>query len=248
MMGTAFRGCSDQGDRKILLDLCDFAVVENSVPDSKATEIFAMAFVLPPLPFETSALSPTLSAESFDFHHGKHHKAYIDKVNGWIEEKDLFGKSLIEVMKLARDKGDKGLFNNAAQIWNHSFFWQCLAPEGSTKPTTKLAGLIEVAFGSQEALVEKLVAEAVGHFGSGWAWLLIENGTLKITSLHDAESPITSGLTPLLTVDVWEHAYYIDYRNARPKFAETILSKVVNWDFVSQNLDGKGAERADQAQ
>lgn len=207
-----------------------------------------MAFVLPPLPFDASALAPILSAESFDFHHGKHHKAYVDKVNGWIDEKGLAGRSLIEVTKLAKDKGDKGLFNNAAQIWNHSFFWQCLAPEGSTAPSAKLTSLIESAFGSQQGLVEKLAVEAVGHFGSGWAWLVLDGDALKITSLHDAESPITSGLTPLLTVDVWEHAYYIDYRNARPKFAETVLSKVVNWDFVSQNLDGKGTERCDQAQ
>jgi Fe-Mn family superoxide dismutase len=207
-----------------------------------------MAFTLPPLPFDASALAPVLSAESFEYHHGKHHKAYVDKVNGWIDEKGLAGKSLIEVTKLAKDTGDKGLFNNAAQIWNHSFFWQCLAPEGSTKPSEKLAGLIDSAFGSQQGLVEKLAAEAVAHFGSGWAWLVLDGDALKITSLHDADSPIVAGLTPLLTVDVWEHAYYIDYRNARPKFAETVLSKVVNWDFVSQNLDGQGASRADQQQ
>jgi len=211
-------------------------------------EISAMAFTLPPLPYDPKALEPVLSAESFEYHHGKHHKAYVDKVNGWIDEKGLAGKSLIDVTKLAKDTGDKGLFNNAAQIWNHSFFWQCLAPEGSTKPSEKLAGLIDAAFGSQQGLVEKLAAEAVGHFGSGWAWLVLENDALKITSLHDADSPVVNGLTPLLTVDVWEHAYYIDYRNARPKFAETVLSKVINWDFVSQNLDGQGASRADQAQ
>jgi len=207
-----------------------------------------MAFVLPPLPFDPSALDPVLSAESFEYHHGKHHKAYVDKVNGWIDEKGLDGKSLIEVTSLAKDTGDKGLFNNAAQIWNHSFYWQCLAPEGSTRPSEKLAGLIEAAFGSQQVLVEKLAAEAVGHFGSGWAWLVLEGDALKITSLHDADTPVVNGLVPLLTVDVWEHAYYIDYCNARPKFAESVLSKVVNWDFVSQNLDGQGAARADQAQ
>jgi Fe-Mn family superoxide dismutase len=205
-----------------------------------------MAFTLPPLPFDASALDPVLSAESFEYHHGKHHQAYVDTVNGWIDEKGLAGKSLIEVTKLAQDTGDKGLFHNAAQIWNHSFFWQCLAPEGSTKPSAKLTGMIDAAFGSQADLVEKLAAEAVAHFGSGWAWLVLDGDALKITSLHDADSPIVAGLTPLLTVDVWEHAYYIDYRNARPKFAESLLSKVVNWDFVSRNLDGQGASRADQ--
>ncbi|RVT89805.1 superoxide dismutase [Sphingomonas crocodyli] len=207
-----------------------------------------MAFILPPLPFDKAALEPVLSAESFDFHHGKHHKAYVDKVNGWIDEKGLAGKSLVDVTKLAKEKGDKGLFNNAAQIWNHTFYWNGLAPEGSTKPSEKLAKLIEDAFGSQAGLVEKMAAEAVGHFASGWAWLVLEGDALKITSWHDADTPIVNGATPLLTLDVWEHAYYIDYRNARPKFAEEVLSKIVNWDFVSQNLDGKGIDRADQQQ
>jgi Fe-Mn family superoxide dismutase len=207
-----------------------------------------MAFILPPLPFDKAALEPVLSAESFDYHHGKHHNAYVVKTNGWIDEKGLAGKSLIEVVKLAKDTGDKGLFNNAAQIWNHSFFWQGLAPEGSTKPSDKLAKLIESSFGSQAALLEKLAAEAVGHFASGWAWLVLEGDALKITSLHDADTPLVNGLTPLLTLDVWEHAYYIDYRNLRPKFAEEVLGKIVNWDFVSQNLDGEGASRADQQQ
>jgi Fe-Mn family superoxide dismutase len=246
MMEKSFRYCSDQADRKFLLDLGQFWIVERAAQSKVSTEFFAMAFTLPPLPFAPSALDPVLSAESFEYHHGKHHKAYVDKVNGWIDEKGLAGKSLIEVARLAKDTGDKGLFNNAAQIWNHSFFWQCLAPEGSTKPSAKLAGLIDDAFGSQAGLVEKLAAEAVDHFASGWAWLVLEGDALKITSLHDADSPIVQNMTPLLTVDVWEHAYYIDYRNARPKFAETLLSKVVNWDFVSQNLDGQGAGRADQ--
>ncbi len=205
-----------------------------------------MAFVLPPLPFEKTALDPIMSAETFDYHHGKHHNAYVQKVNGWEAEKNLGGKTLIEVTKLAKDTGDKGLFNNAAQIWNHSFFWQCLAPAGSTKPSEKLAGLIE-QFGGQDALIAKLKEEAVGHFASGWAWLVLDGGALKVTSLHDADTPVVhEGMKPLLTLDVWEHAYYIDYRNARPDFAEKVLKNVINWDFVSQNLDGEGASRADQ--
>lgn len=207
-----------------------------------------MAFTLPPLLFDRSALEPVLSAESFDYHHGKHHRAYVDKVNGWIDEKGLVGKSLIGIMQFAKESGDKALFNNAAQIWNHSFFWQGLAPSGSTSPSGKLAKLIDRAFGSQAGLIEKLAAEAVAHFGSGWAWLAFEGDQLKITSLHDADAPIVNGLTPLLSIDVWEHAYYIDYRNARPKYVEEVLSKVINWDFVSQNLDGTGAARADQTQ
>lgn len=206
-----------------------------------------MAFTLPPLPFDRAALEPVLSAESFDFHHGKHHKAYVDKVNGWIEEKGLEGKSLVEVIRLAKDRNDKGLANQAGQIWNHDFFWQGLAPEGSTKPSAKLAKLIEASFGSQDELVEKMAAEAVGHFGSGWAWLVLAGDALKITSLHDGETPLAlENVKPLLTLDVWEHAYYIDYRNERPRFAKTVLSKVVNWDFVSQNIEEDSIAKADQ--
>jgi len=205
-----------------------------------------MAFVLPPLPFEKTALDPIMSAETFDYHHGKHHNAYVQKVNGWEEEKGLQGKSLVEVIHLSKDKGDKGLFNNAAQIWNHTFFWNSLAPAGTTKPSEKLAKLID-DFGGQDALIAKLKEEAVGHFASGWAWLVLDGGALKVTSLHDADTPVVhEGMKPLLTLDVWEHAYYIDYRNARPDFAEKVLKNVVNWDFVSQNLDGEGVSRADQ--
>ena len=207
-----------------------------------------MAFILPDLPFAKDALAPYMSAETLDFHHGKHHKAYVDKVNGWIDERGLAGKSLVEVIKLAKDKNDKGLFNNAAQIWNHSFFWECLAAPGQ-KPSGKLADMINAEFGSTEDLLKKLGEEAVGHFASGWAWLVLEGGKLKVTSYHDADTPVVrDGVQPLLTLDVWEHAYYIDYRNARPKFAETVLGNIINWEFVAQNLDGEGVSRADQDQ
>lgn len=206
-----------------------------------------MAFQLPALPFDPSALAPHMSAETFDYHHGKHHKAYVDKTNGWIEEKGLAGLTLLQVIDKAKAGGDKGLFNNSAQIWNHSFFWNCLAPAGQTAPSGKLAGLID-DFGGKDALLKKLAEEAVAHFASGWAWLVLEGDKLKVTSFHDADTPVANGVTPLFTLDVWEHAYYIDYRNARPKFAETVLANLINWDFVSQNLDGQGASRADQAQ
>jgi len=207
-----------------------------------------MAFSLPDLPFAKDALEPYMSAETLDFHYGKHHKAYVDKVNGWIEEKDLGGKSLVDVIRLARNKGDKGLFNNAAQIWNHTFFWNCLAASGQ-KPTGELASKIEQAFGSTEAMLKMLGEEAAGHFASGWAWLVLDDGQLKITSLHDADTPVAyEGMKPLLTLDVWEHAYYVDYRNARPKFIESVLGNIINWTFVAQNLDGRGLERADQEQ
>lgn len=206
-----------------------------------------MAFTLPPLPFDRAALEPVLSAESFDYHHGKHHQAYIDKVNAMVGDKNLDGKSLVEIINLARDMGDKGLANNSGQIWNHDFFWQCLAPEGSTRPSAKLAKLIDAKFGSHDKMLEKLAEEAVAHFGSGWAWLVLRGDELAITSIHDGDTPLAQPeFKPLLTLDVWEHAYYIDYRNERPKFAKAVLEKVVNWDFVSRNVEGDAVAAGDQ--
>ncbi|WP_213979903.1 superoxide dismutase [Sphingomonas sp. dw_22] len=205
-----------------------------------------MAFELPELPYAKDALAPHMSAETLDFHYGKHHKAYVDNANKLVADiPELAGAKLTDVIKYAKEKGNKGLFNNSSQIWNHSFFWQCLSPEKQA-PTGKLAELIAEGFGSQEALVEKLKAESVGHFASGWGWLVLEDGKLKVTSFHDGDSPVAHGVTPLLTIDVWEHAYYIDYRNARPVFVDTLLNNLVNWEFVAQNLDGEGASRADQ--
>jgi Fe-Mn family superoxide dismutase len=206
-----------------------------------------MAFTLPDLPFAKDALGRFMSVETLDFHHGKHHKAYVDKTNALAEEIGLEGRALGEVIRAAKEKGAKGLFNNAAQLWNHSFFWQCLAPPEGQKPSGKLAALIEDGYGDLDTLLAKLKEEAVGHFGSGWAWLVLDRDALKIISLHDADTPVVyEGMKPLLTLDVWEHAYYIDYRNERPKFAESVLGNIVNWEFVGKNLDGEGVARADQ--
>ena len=206
-----------------------------------------MPFTLPDLPFDKNALGDIMSAETLDYHHGKHHKAYVDKTNGMLSDKGLEGASLIEVIRAARERGDAALFNNSAQIWNHSFYWQCLTPPQGQRPTGMLAEMIDEAFGSVDGLLEKLKAEAVGHFSNGWAWLVLDRDSLKITSLHDADSPVVyEGMKPLLTLDVWEHAYYIDYRNARPDFAEKVLSNIINWEFVGQNLDGDGYSRANQ--
>jgi Fe-Mn family superoxide dismutase len=205
-----------------------------------------MAFTLPDLPYAKDALQPHMSAETFDYHWGKHHKAYVDKTNGMLGEKGLEGASLIEVIKAAKERGDKGLFNNSAQIWNHSFFWQCLAPQGSTSPSGRLKDMIDSDFGGHQQLLEKLASESANHFASGWGWLILNNGKLEVTSLHDADTPVAHGMTPLLTIDVWEHAYYIDYRNERPRFLKSVLENIINWDFVAQNLDGKGLDRADQ--
>jgi superoxide dismutase, Fe-Mn family len=206
-----------------------------------------MAFILPDLPYAPDAFGDTLSAESFSFHHGKHHKAYVDKTNELVGVTvDLAGASLSDVIRAASDRGNRALFNNAAQLWNHSFFWQCLTPE-PVQPSGKLADLID-NFGGQDALVAALKQEAVGHFASGWAWLVLHSGALKVTSLHDADSPVVQdGMQPLLTIDVWEHAYYIDYRNARPSYLDALLAKAINWEFVARNLDGNGVARADQA-
>jgi Fe-Mn family superoxide dismutase len=206
-----------------------------------------MPFRLPDLPFAADALGPHMSAETLEFHHGKHHKAYVDKTNGMLGEKGLEGASLSDVIRAAKERGDAGLFNNSAQIWNHSFFWQCLAPPSGQRPTGRLAALVEDAFGTTEDMLKALNAEAVGHFSNGWAWLVLDMGKLAITSLHDADTPVVhDGMQPLLTLDVWEHAYYIDYRNRRPDFVDGVLSNIVDWEFVAQNLDGEGVTRADQ--
>jgi Fe-Mn family superoxide dismutase len=206
-----------------------------------------MAFRLPDLPFAKDALGPYMSGETLDYHHGKHHKAYVDKTNLMLGEKGLEGASLTEVIQAARERGESGLFNNSAQIWNHSFYWQCLAPADGQRPAGQLAELIDDGFGSTDNLLAKLKEEAVGHFSNGWAWLVLDGGKLRITSLHDADTPVVyEGMKPLLTLDVWEHAYYIDYRNERPRFAESVLANIVNWEFVAQNLDGEGLKRADQ--
>ena len=207
-----------------------------------------MPFELPELPFAKDALDPVMSAETFEYHHGKHHRAYVTKTNELVQaEKDLGEASLLQVVKQAKAAGYQKLFNNSAQLWNHSFFWQCLAPAGGQQPDGKLAKLIEDGFGNPQALLDKLQEEAVNHFASGWAWLVLDRDKLRITSLHDADTPaVHEGMVPLFTLDVWEHAYYIDYRNERPRFASAVLSNIVNWDFVAQNLDGNGLERADQ--
>ena len=205
-----------------------------------------MAFQLIDLPFAKTALGSFMSAETLDYHHGKHHKAYVDKVNAAVEGKDASG-SLAALIEQAKRDGDAKLFNNAAQIWNHNFFWHCLAAPEGQRPTGQLAEMISDEFGSTDELLAKLKDEAVNHFSNGWAWLVLDHGKLGITSLHDADTPVVhEGMQPMLTLDVWEHAYYIDYRNERPRFAESVLGNIINWEFVARNLDGKGIGRADQ--
>jgi superoxide dismutase, Fe-Mn family len=206
-----------------------------------------MTFQLPELPYAKDALAPHMSAETLEFHWGKHHRAYVNKTNEFVDSKpDLQGASLVEVIRSASSNGEKKLFNNSAQLWNHSFFWQCLSPQ-TKQPSGRLSKLINDGFGGTEQLLQKLADEAVNHFSNGWAWLVLDRDQLKITSLHDADTPLVhEGMVPLFTLDVWEHAYYIDYRNERPRFVASVLSNIVDWDFVAQNLDGNGADRANQ--
>ncbi|MDD5564755.1 MAG: superoxide dismutase [Thermoanaerobaculaceae bacterium] len=190
-----------------------------------------MAFILPPLPYPREALAPTISAETVDFHYGKHHQAYVTNLNNLTAGTPWEGKALEEIVLAAKD----ALFNNAAQVWNHTFYWKGLKPGGGGPPTGVVADAIAGAFGGFDAFKEQLTKAAVGHFGSGWAWLVLAGGKLAVESTANAGCPLREGKTPLLTCDVWEHAYYIDYRNARPKYVEAFWG-LVNWEFVAANL------------
>jgi Fe-Mn family superoxide dismutase len=196
-----------------------------------------MAFELPPLPFAKEALEPHISARTLEFHHGKHHQAYVTNLNNLIKDGPLADKSLEDIITAtAKDESKVGVFNNAAQVWNHTFFWHSLAPKGGGAPSGDLAKKIDAAFGGYDKFAEQFKAAAVGQFGSGWAWLVADGGQLKITKTPNAVNPLSQGQTALLTVDVWEHAYYLDYQNRRPDFVQTFLDKLVNWEFVAENL------------
>ncbi len=192
-----------------------------------------MAFELPELPYAKDALAPHISAETLEFHYGKHHKTYVDKLNGLVPGTEYAGKTLEEVVCSASG----GIFNNAAQIWNHTFYWHCLSPNGGGAAAGSVASAIDAKFGSFDKFKEEFTNSAVNNFGSGWTWLVKKaDGSVAIVNTSNAQTPLTdSAVTPLLTVDVWEHAYYIDYRNARPKYMEAFWA-LVNWDFVNQNF------------
>ena len=196
-----------------------------------------MAIELPDLPFPKDGLAPLISANTLDFHHGKHHKAYVDNTNKLIAGTDLADASLETIIKkTVGDAAKSGLFNNAAQVWNHSFYWKCMKPKGGGKPTGKVAEKINEAWGSFEKFAEEFRNAGATQFGSGWAWLVLEGGKLKVTKTANADTPIAHGVKPLLTVDVWEHAYYLDYQNRRPDYLAAFVDKLINWDFVKANL------------
>jgi len=191
-----------------------------------------MAFELPALPYERNALEPHISSETLDYHYGKHHNTYVQKLNGLVEGTDLEGKSLEDIIKTSSG----GVFNNAAQIWNHTFYWNSLSPNGGGEPTGAVADAINAAFGSFADFQAKFNDMAVNNFGSSWTWLVKKaDGTLDIVNTSNAATPITEGLTPLITVDLWEHAYYIDYRNVRPDYLKGFWA-LVNWDFANENF------------
>lgn len=197
-----------------------------------------MSFDLPPLPFARNALAPYISEQTMDFHYGKHHAAYATKLTALTEGTEMAKKSLEEVIALTANEPSKaGIFNNAAQVWNHTFFWHSLKPSGGSAPASgALREALVKAFGSVEAFFEAFKNAAVGQFGSGWAWLVAEGDTLKIVTTANAQTPLTTaGQTPLLTCDVWEHAYYLDFQNRRPDFVQAFLDHLVNWDFASEN-------------
>lgn len=194
-----------------------------------------MAIAFPDLPYDHDALSPAIGAETLKTHHGKHHKAYVDKTNAAIEGTDLADASLETIIASADEKGDKGLFNNSAQSWNHAFYWHSMAPEGGA-PEGDLKTAIEAAFGSVDALVEKLQTAGAGHFASGWVWLAADgDGKLSVEETHDAGTLAVGDKNPLLTLDVWEHAYYLDYKNVRPDYLKAVSSGHINWEFAAEN-------------
>ncbi len=193
-----------------------------------------MAFELPPLPYAMDALAPHISQETLEYHYGKHHQAYVTNLNNLVKDTEDENASLEEIIK----KAEGGLFNNAAQVWNHTFYWSCLSPTGGGAPTGEIGEKINSAFGSYDSFREDFAKAATTQFGSGWAWLVDNDGTLEIMQTSNADLPLKHSVKALLTIDVWEHAYYIDYRNARPKYIDTFMDSLLNWDFVAANLKG----------
>jgi Fe-Mn family superoxide dismutase len=191
----------------------------------------------PPLPYADTGLSPVISANTIRFHYAKHHKAYVDNLNKLIDGTDFEGLTLEEIICQAEKKIDNAaIFNNAAQAWNHEFYWKCLKQDGGGDPPKTLRHRIENSFGSLDACKKELSAVAVSQFGNGWAWLVLERGTIKAVKTGNANVPLTSGIKPLFVIDVWEHAYYLDYQNRRADYVDEVLEKLVNWDFIEANL------------
>lgn len=197
-----------------------------------------MAIELPLLPFSKNALEPYISSHTLDYHYGKHHNTYVVNTNNLIKGTDLENASLDEIIKIsATNPAQAGLFNNAAQVWNHTFYWNSLRNGGGGSPKGAIAQKIDSDFGSYETFAKAYKEAAMGQFGSGWAWLIIENGILKITKTSNADTPVAHGMKPLLCIDVWEHAYYLDYQNLRAEYVDNVINHLLNWEFANKNLE-----------
>jgi Fe-Mn family superoxide dismutase len=197
-----------------------------------------MSFELPSLPYANDALAPYMSAETLDFHHGKHHQTYVTNLNNLLKDNELEGSSLEDiVVKSSKDTSMAGIFNNAGQHWNHILFWQCMKPNGGGSIPSELEARLNSDFGSVDQFKEAFIQAGTTQFGSGWAWLAIDNGKLVVTKSANASNPLVDGMKPILGCDVWEHSYYIDYRNKRPDYLKAFLDSLVNWEFVSSQLD-----------
>jgi superoxide dismutase, Fe-Mn family len=195
------------------------------------------SIALPELPYAEDALAPVISRETIAYHYGKHHKSYVDKLNGLIENTPFADMPLVKIIQASAKEASKAaIFNNAAQVWNHWFFWHSLSPGGGGKPGAALARKIEEDFGDFDSFANELAQAAVGQFGSGWAWVVYDKGKLKVIKTSNADTPVAHGLTPLLTIDVWEHAYYLDYQNRRPDYAAALIERLLDWDFAQQNM------------
>ncbi|MEI8295395.1 MAG: superoxide dismutase [Alphaproteobacteria bacterium] len=199
-----------------------------------------MNHTLPPLPYEQNALEPYISGRTLSFHYGKHHQAYVTNLNNLIANTPFAGKSLEDTIKeSAKFDSTAGIFNNAAQVWNHTFFWNSMKPQGGDEPQGEVRSILEKAFGSVDEFKKQFKQAALGQFGSGWAWLVLDQGALKITKTGNADTPLVHEQTPLLTCDVWEHSYYLDYQNVRADYVDVFLNHLVNWDFIAENLAKK---------
>lgn len=195
-------------------------------------------FVLPDLPYEKNSFIPHFTPETFDYHHGKHHQAYVTNLNNILKnQEDLQKKSLEELIINASQNANFAIFNNAAQVWNHTFFWHSIKPHGGLKPKGKILKQLEKDFGSYEEFCDQFKAAAIGQFGSGWAWLVLFNNKLQIVKTANAETPIVNNMKPIIACDVWEHAYYIDYRNKRPDYIDIFIKDMINWEFAESNLN-----------
>jgi Fe-Mn family superoxide dismutase len=237
MNGNEKIGSSCSFGRREFLTLASGAAVVFATGGMFRSAHAASPCTQPPLPYAEDALEPVISASTMGFHYGKHHKGYVDKLNKAVEGTEFAGMPLEKIITMTAGKPDKtGIYNNAAQAWNHAFYWQSLSPKGGGEPPDALKKKIETCFGSLDACKKELAAAATTQFGSGWAWLVLDGDKLKAVKTGNADVPFTNGQKPLLTIDVWEHAYYLDYQNRRADYVNGVLDKLINWGFAAENL------------